>query len=523
MAHLKYPIGVQNFREIITGNWIYVDKTNYIRDLTESGKYYFLGRPRRFGKSLLLSTMHAFFEGDRGLFQGLAIGNWKEWKWEKHPVIHIDLNATDYTRDNSLEERIGIQLRDMELEFGIDPMPDAGIDNRLYNLIVQASVKTGQKAVVLIDEYDKPILDTMHDKSLEDMHRDKLRGFYSVLKSADQYIRMGFLTGITKFGQLNIFSGLNNIQDISLRNEFAGICGISEQELVHYFKAGIEECANKWKVSADTALQWLKDNYDGYHFAEESPDIYNPWSLLNALAAKNIRHYWNASGGTASFIYKIIRSHTVEIQDLNGCKATDDELYGTSVGISSPIALLYQAGYLTIKGSESKWGETLYTLGYPNREVESGFIGGLLDLYSSSAAQRTRMSVYEFVNDLNGGNLERFLNGLKSFMAGINFEIIENRERHFQTVMYCIAALIGLHVNVEEKTSDGSIDMVIRTDRYIYILEFKVDKSPGEALKQIREKGYADKFGSDSRKCVCAGVSFSTHTRKIDDFIIQPL
>lgn len=519
----KYPIGIQNFVEIIRDGWTYIDKTDYIRILVSSGKYFFLGRPRRFGKSLFLSTMHAFFEGRRDLFRGLAIDSWTEWDWKKYPVIHIDLNAQNYTEDNALQIRVSRQLTDLAEHYAIEDAPHSNISDRFYNLIVRTSKKTEMPVVVLIDEYDKPILDTMHDPELEDMHRDLMRGFYSVLKSADQYIKLGFLTGITKFGQLNIFSGLNNIEDISLSKEFAGICGITEEELHQHFETGVNDCARQWNVSVDKAYEYLKIIYDGYHFSEDSPDIYNPWSLLNAIKKKTIGEYWNASGGNASFLYKLIKNQRFDVKDLSGYECTGEELYGTTASQASSVAMLYQTGYLTIKEAQRNGPELIYTLGYPNREVERGFLEGLLEMSADMPGMATPFSILQFVKDLRQGDLKSFLTRISSLFAGITYRSVGDRERHFQTVMYCLTALLGMRVSLESYTSDGNIDMLIETDRYVYIMEFKIDQSARKALEQIREKRYGLKFAADPRQLIYAGISFSTKKRCIDDFIIEQL
>lgn len=522
MEHrIKYPIGIQNFEEIIRDGWIYIDKTQYIKELLCMGKYYFLGRPRRFGKSLLLSTLHAFFDGKRDLFQNLSIGSWDEWDWGKYPVIHLDMNAKDYTDPNSVKERLSAQLTELENKYDVPYSDDRSVDGRFMALIKRACNVVGRPVVILIDEYDKPILDTMYDKELENLHRDTLRGFYSVLKSADKYIKLGFLTGITKFGQLNIFSGLNNLSDISLDNQFAGICGVTQSELEKYFHEGVHKMASAMDCSMGEAFQALKSNYDGYHFSSKSPDIYNPWSLLNALSAKDIRDYWNASGGNTSFLYKIIVNGNIELKDLTGYQATADELYGPSLSMSSTIAMLYQTGYLTIKASERIDEYLIYTLGYPNREVERGFLTGILEMFDYSSSGMATFSLFKFVLDLRKGDIRAFMERMQSFFAGISHRVIEDREKHFQTIMYCISSLLGLQVNVEESTSDGDIDMTVKTDKYIYIFEFKLDKSPQTALEQIHKKQYDLKYAADGRKLYLIGVNFSTDLRRIDRYEIE--
>lgn len=514
---IKYPIGVQSFEKLIEGKYHYIDKTAYIRRLVEYGNIYFLGRPRRFGKSLLLSTLHAFFEGKRHLFKGLAIDRWEEWEWESYPVIHIDLNAKNYMLQNSLTERISRQLEEYEKEYRIIP-PDSSLDGRLMGIIKTAYESTGRKVVVLIDEYDKPILDTLHDDSLKTMHRDSLRAFYSVLKSSDQYLKFCFLTGITKFGQLNIFSGLNNLHDISLSEDFSGICGITERELHDNFDEGVRACADKWKCDVDEAYATLKKFYDGYHFSAELLDVYNPWSLLYALRERSIGYYWNASGGTASFLYKLIEARKLPLSDLADVRCHLQALQGTRIDASEPIPVLYQTGYLTIKSYNP--ARQVFQLKYPNYEVEKGFIEGLLPLYTGAGEEYSNFAIDDFVDDVTAGDADGFLRRMKAFFADFPYENSLKTEKDFQSVMYCVAALMGLQVQVERHSALGSADLVIQTKDYVYIIEFKVDKSPDEALAQIESKGYAGPFASDPRTVVRIGVAFSLAMRNISEWKI---
>lgn len=517
MGNLRYPLGVQSFDSLIKDGYIYIDKTQYIKLFVETGKYYFLGRPRRFGKSLLLSTMHAFFEGKRNLFKGLAIDNWSDWDWAEYPVLHIDLNAKDYTQKEGLEDRLNEQLSRFESRYEISN-PATSPDERFRTIIEKAYKSTGKGVVVLIDEYDKPVLDTMHDDSLKDLHRDMLRAFYSSLKSCDKYLKFCFLTGVTKFGQLNIFSGLNNIQDISLWDEFAGVCGITEEELHTNFEIGVQKCAEKWDCDIPDVYRILKENYDGYHFSPLLLDVYNPWSVLNALQQQFISNYWNQTGGGLSFLYKMLKSERVALTDLDDCICTIDDITGIRVDVADVIPIMYQSGYLTIKSYDPSLREFILT--YPNNEVKNGFVNGLLPAYSGETSKRSYMAVKEFVRDVNEGNIEGFLERMQAFFEDFPYENAIKTERHFQNIMYCIMAMMGLQTNIERHSSRGSADMIVQTKDYVYIMEFKVDKSPEKALEQIEKKKYAVPFTKDSRQLIKVGIEFSLSEHNIKDWKI---
>lgn len=514
---MRYPIGVQDFEKLRSDGDLYIDKTDYIRKLLKAGSIFFLGRPRRFGKSLFLSTLQAFFEGKKELFRNLYIYNWQEWEWKEYPVIHIDLNGKDYTQKESLEERVIENLARYELKYGI-LTPASSIDERFRTLIERAYTVAGERVVILIDEYDKPILDTLHEDTLKDLHRDKLRAFYSSLKSSDKYLKFCFLTGVTKFGQLNIFSGLNNLQDISLWDEFAEICGITEQELHNYLEAGIEECAKKWKCSIKEAYKTFKDNYDGYHFSPSLKDVYNPWSVLNAVQQQFVDTYWNQTGGGMSFLYNMLKNERLELTELDNCTCTPDDLKGVRVDIDDIIPVMYQSGYLTIKIYNPTTRE--FTLRYPNKEVESGFINGLLPEFSGESPKRSYKAVKEFVKDVENGDADALLIRMQTFFADIPYENSIKTEREFQNIMYCVMCMMGLQTNIERHSARGSADMIIQTKNYIYMIEFKVNKSPEMAIKQIEEKKYALPFANDSRKLIKVGVEFSLSERNIKDWII---
>lgn len=518
MVKVKYPIGIQSFERLIEGNYIYVDKTSYIRELVDNASVYFLGRPRRFGKSLLLSTLHAFFEGRRDLFSGLDIDSWEEWDWAEYPVIHLDFNAKDYTYKDSVYERLNEQLEVYESKYGISDIATS-LDERFRQIIACAHNHTGRNVVVLIDEYDKPILDTIHDPKIKEMHRDTLRAFYASLKSSDQYLKFVFLTGVTKFGQMNVFSGLNNIQDISLSERYSGICGITEEELHEYFSEGVEACAHKWECTPEEVYKILKENYDGYHFSYNLLDVYNPWSALNALAQQFITTYWNQTGGGLSFLYKVISNGDIPISDLSNVEARPQELTGVNLDIDDAITLLYQSGYLTIKSYDRT--TNLFTLKYPNKEVESGFFDHLLPYYSGMGVTASGFAINKLLKDLRNGDAEGYIERMQSFFEDFPYENALKTEKDFQNVMYCIARLLGLQTKVEQHSARGRVDMLVETPRYVYIMEFKVNKSTKKAVEQIEKRRYAIPFIKDDREVIKLSVEFSTEERNITDWKIS--
>lgn len=512
---VKYPIGIQSFEKIRKDGYVYVDKTRQIHELVTYGTYYFLSRPRRFGKSLLLSTLKAFFEGKRELFKGLYIDSCEDLSWASHPVIYIDLNAQNYTAsESSLLARIDAQLSTYELEFEC-PSQSEDLAIRFMSIIKGIYEKTGKRVVVLIDEYDKPILDTLENDELCENHRNILRGFYSVLKSADEYLKFCLLTGITKYSNLNIFSGLNNLNNISLDDSFEAICGITEKELTDNFSEGIEALAVKEGVSFDEAVKLLKDNYDGYHFSQKMTDIYNPFSVINALYHNNIGSYWFATGTPTSLIRQL-KKLDINVSKLNGMKAK--QMVIEDMGGDNPYTILYQAGYLTIKGYDRKTRR--YVLGYPNREVEESFLECLLPVYANTDVSRSGSCLLEMSDHLNNGEPAPFLENFNSLFASFPYETALETERHFHNIFYTVMTLLGYDVNIEHHTSNGSIDLVAKTEDYIYLFEFKIDKKPEVALRQIEEKGYALAFASDSRKLFKIGVEFSTRKRRISDWEI---
>ncbi|MDE6553696.1 MAG: ATP-binding protein [Muribaculaceae bacterium] len=517
---LKYPIGIQSFSEIRERGFVYVDKTEFIHRLVDSGKYYFLSRPRRFGKSLLLSTIHEYFNGRRGLFEGLKITEYNH-EWKQYPVLHIDLTGTDYSDLNGLNDVLNSLFVNWEREFGVVPTSQqSGV--RFGEIIKGAYDKTGSHVVILIDEYDKPLLDTVDNFEQQEAYRNTLRSVYGNLKKMDKYIEFAMLTGVTKLGHLSIFSDLNNLNDISLHQNYASICGVSSEELKTYFNSGVETYASHYNVKVEEVYEILKRNYDGYHFSPENLiDIYNPYSLINALDSLAVRDFWFTTG-TPLFLVKMIKSAYLPLQELNDTEVTTSDISSVSLSFDdSLIPLLYQSGYLTIKKVDQLTG--FLSLGYPNAEVERGFLNDLMKIYFPSANRGTAFSIGRFYKDVNEGRAEDFMFRLQSLYADFNSDAITmvDLEQHYQDIIFLIFKLLGFMSQVEYKTATGRIALVIQTSNYIYVIEFKRNKSAEEALKQIYEKGYLIPFKADHRKIFKIGVNFSDSIKGIENFIIE--
>ena len=510
---MLYPIGIQNFESIRQGGYVYVDKTDLIHQLASTGKYYFLSRPRRFGKSLLVSTMEAYFQGKKELFKGLALEK-LEKDWTAYPVLHLDLSGKTYNKAEDLEITLDQHLRQWEKDCGIAaryPEPDA----RFKDVIDTLYEKTGKPVAILIDEYDKPILDSAGNEPLRESYRSRLQGFYSVMKTRDGKIRFGFLTGITKLGKLSIFSGLNNLKDISMDHRYVDICGISEDDLHACFDESVREMAEANGLSKEECYAKLKDRYDGYHFSRNSADIYNPFSLLNALDQQEFRDYWYETG-TPTFVVKALKRGQFNLEDLTLEGVPASALTGVNADDSDPIPVLYQSGYLTIQSYDERWER--YSLKYPNKEVERGFMEGLANIYVPSVRYNSPFSVRKFVEDFEKGDAESLMKRFEAFFADADYEIVGDAELYFQNTMYVMCKLMGQYTQVERHTSNGRMDIVVQTDKYIYIMELKMDASADEALKQIEEKGYAKPFAADTRKLFKIGIGFSSETRRIKEW-----
>ena len=525
---MKYPIGIQSFDQIIGDGYVYVDKTGLIYQLVKGGKIYFLSRPRRFGKSLLVSTLKCYFQGRKELFKGLAIDK-LETDWAEYPVFHIDFNVGDFTLPGNLEARIEETMAAWEKQYGrSDTAQTTGA--RFIHVLHQARKRYGRRCVVLIDEYDKPILDVLDTgyattvdgerRLLEDRNREILKSFYSVFKTADEDLQFVLLTGVTKFSQVSVFSGFNQPSDISMDEQYETLCGITQEELEHYFAEPIKALAVKYKVTEEGMLDMLKHRYDGYHFSGNLTDVYNPFSLLNAFAKKALRDYWFSSG-TPTYLVRLL-NHTQE--DLNGMTGKyyeDKEFVDYKADVEKPLPMIYQSGYLTIKGYDSDFGTFL--LDFPNNEVKSGFVS----LVASSYLQPQENLggwIRSVVVSMRQGDLEQLRKLFTSFLAGIPYSMRAKKdeaekERFFHYTLYLIFRLISVYtVYTEKEQSQGRADCIVETDDYIYIFEFKRDGTADEALAQIEAKGYARPYAADPRTLYKIGVNFSSETGTVEDW-----
>ena len=510
---MLYPIGIQNFEDLRNGGYVYVDKTDKIYSLASSGKYYFLSRPRRFGKSLLVSTMEAYFHGKRELFRGLAMET-LEKEWKEYPVLHLDLSGASYTSREVLDSKLANALDIWERQYDIQKRYSAA-SVRFANVIDAACEATGQQTVILIDEYDKPIIDNLDDPELQEYYRSALQGFYSVLKSKDGQIRFGFLTGVTKIGKMSVFSGLNNLNDISMESGYADICGISEDDLHKYFTESVSELAEANGMSEGQCYDRLAEMYDGYHFCRKGDGMYNPFSLLNTFKKREFNEYWFETG-TPSFLVKIMQRTSYDITHLTDEEVDSSLLSTVNTVFENPIPLLYQSGYLTITGYDPEFA--LYRLGFPNREVKTGFLNFIFQYYVPGETTSGMTLISKMARALRGGKPEEMMKLLEALFARANYQIQGNAEKDFQYAMYIIFELLGEYVQTEKQTSNGRIDILLQTKDYVYIMELKVDGSADEALKQIEEKGYDRPFSADPRRLFRIGVSFSSANRRIDEW-----
>jgi len=517
----KLPIGIQDFEYLRTNNFLYVDKTEYIYQLAHYGKPYFLGRPRRFGKSLFLSTLKAYFEGKKELFEGLKITE-LEKDWTKYPVIYIDFNVGLLTRAENVANKIKKQLQELSNLWANNcDYEDLAI--KFETIIKAAYEQTGKPIVVLIDEYDKPLINTMDDQNANEEIRTLLKSFYGVLKSADACLRFVFLTGVTKFSKVSIFSDLNQLIDISLDSRYSGICGISETELLQNFQPEIQALANLRKLTYEQAFAELKKRYDGYHFAKESEDIYNPFSLLNTFSKLDFAYYWFATG-TPTFLVKALKNQNYDIRKFDDdVDISVNSVMDYRVENQNLIPLLYQSGYLTIKAYNLMLDT--YTLGFPNEEVKYGFLNELLPAFVQTPIATGNFSVTDFLKQLMKNDIEGFMTSLKAFFADIPYDAIEQKnrnEQYYQHVFYLLFTLMGQFVQTEVKNNKGRADAVVKTANCIYVFEFKMDENATaeDALAQINSKDYTIPYAADHRKLVKIGVEFSQTERGIKRWLI---
>ena len=525
---MKYPIGIQDFDKIVKDGYTYVDKTALIYRLVTEGSIYFLSRPRRFGKSLLVSTLENYFRGKKELFKGLAIES-LEKEWAEYPVFHIDFNGDDFTQPGRLEEKIEKFLSDNEGIYGKNPNSRTTGD-RFCDILKAAHEQTGKRAVVLIDEYDKPMLDVLdtgvsttvggEKRLLEVHHRNILKGFYSVFKAADANLQFVLLTGVTKFAQVSVFSGFNQPKDISMDPRYEALCGITEEELYRYFMEPIERLAAKYKYSVEQMKERLKREYDGYHFSDELTDIYNPFSILSVFDANRINNYWFKTG-TPTYLIRLLNHNRENLNELTGKFYDPSQFIDYKADVEKPLPMIFQSGYLTIK--DVNLDMNTFLLDFPNNEVKRGFVTMVAGDYLKNPTDAGSWA-RDVVEVLRVGDLERFRKLLTSFLADIPYsmrrkETERERERYFHYTFYLLMRMVSCYTTYTEKQqSEGRVDCIVETLDYIYIFEFKLDGTADEALQQIEEKGYARPYEADRRKLFKVGISFSSETGTVDDW-----
>ena len=527
---MLYPIGIQTFSEIREDGYVYVDKTDLIYSLTHEGKIYFLSRPRRFGKSLLVSTLEAYFSGRKDLFKGLKIDS-LETEWKSYPIFHLDFSGQNFMEADTLKNVLEEFVENAEEIYGQDEIAIT-LGSRFRAVLKRAYEKTGERAVVLIDEYDKPLLDVMGldmkvqrpdsegEVSLEDYNRGLLKGFYSVFKAADESLKFVFLTGVTKFSQVSVFSGFNQPNDISMSPKFDTLCGITEQEMTDYFAEPISEMAEHFSCDFETMVEKLRKQYDGYHFSDRLIGVYNPFSLLNAFYHGRIDDYWFRTG-TPTYLVRLLDRYDEGLDELIGKYYTTDEFIDYKADIEKPLPMIYQSGYLTVTAYDME--DNMFQLDYPNDEVRRGFVSLVASNYLKSRENVdswTRLTM----RCLKNGNLEEFQRRVISFFASIPYSMRRKdnereKERYFHYTFYLLMRLSSTYVTYTEKQqSQGRVDCVVETDRFVYIFEFKLDGTADEALKQIEDKGYASEYASDPRRLYKIGVSFSSESGTVGDW-----
>lgn len=528
-----YAVGVHEFDWIRERESAYIDKTQYVWQMaTTDAKYFFLSRPRRFGKSLLVDTLRCYFEGRKELFKGLFIDK-KETEWKQHPVIRLDLSNGKYFEKDLIHGTINVILEQQEKRFGINhPKEPDNYDARLTNLILKAYEMTGEKVVILIDEYDAPMLDSINDIELQDYIRERIRNLFSPLKAQGPYLRFVFLTGISKFSQLSVFSELNNLQQMSFDPNYEAVCGITENELMSQWRPDIEllteklnNLYNRYGISYtfDDTVEVLKKTYDGYHFSKEMTDIYCPWSLLNAFTIGDIMNYW-FSTGTPTMLLNVLRQHHLQIQQIDGINVSLERLDAPTERITDPIPVLFQSGYLTLKDYNPF--KKNYTLGFPNGEVREGFSNSLYKYYMENYVGSGDTLGNAFLNLRSKEiTIEEFIEVIRQWYAGIPYSITDKNqnEQLYQSLIYAALMGFGADVQAEDMTSDGRMDIALKLADTIYIIELKYGKTAEEAINQILNKNYAVRFASDPRSVVAIGLNISEDRRTIDDWKTQTI
>jgi hypothetical protein len=513
----KLPIGIANLREIITENYLYVDKTREIHQLiTQGGKYFFLSRPRRFGKSLLISTLKELFSGNKNLFKGLWIENKIEWK--THPVLHIDFTKIAYQTADMLQKELSVMLFQRAKEAAIQLSKDRTPVGQLEELI--RGLAKENKVVILIDEYDKPIIDLLHDPHQAALNRETLKTFYSVIKAMDEYVRFAFLTGVSKFAKVSVFSGLNNLIDLTIDNQYAVLLGYTQSELEHYFKEWITAAAKVMNTSRKDLLSRIKDWYNGYSW-NGTDFVYNPFSILNFFFKNQFHNFWFTSG-TPTFLVKLLRHNQKPFSEYEKYECGADIFESFEIDRINPVSLLFQTGYLTIKQARTvSPGQQRFLLDYPNTEVKDSFLKHLLADVSQTYPDTVDNSIYHLLTALNASDWDEFFAIFKSIFASIPYDIfIHQKEAYYHTVIYLVMALLGSHIQVEQHTNQGRLDAVLQTEKNIFILEFKLGTAP-EALAQIKNKGYAEKYQSLGKHITLIGIGFDPIQKNIKDWQME--
>ena len=512
MEQRLYPIGIQDFSELRNGNYLYVDKTDIIYKLVSTGKYYFLSRPRRFGKSLLINTLEAYFLGKKELFKGLAIEK-LEKDWKSYPVLHFDFSDEKVDSRAELKADLEMMITELEQQYKCTPPAQASVNKRFSHLVKFVYETTGNQVVILIDEYDAAMLENVDNPKVQDGVKKEMRKLFSPIKKMDKMLKFVFFTGVTKFSQMSIFSELNNLEIISMIPDYDSLCGISKDELLTTLKPDVQTVADKVGCSYDEMLLRLKDMYDGYHFSRAMTDMFNPYSLLRALKEGNLGDYWFGSG-TPTMLIKLLNKFDLVMADLEGAECTLKQFDTPVEHTEDPIPVLYQSGYLTIKSIDAN--QKIFTLGFPNLEVRQGFAESLLNYNIPKQDGRTRTALYKaYLNFALDDDLEKFIAALKVFYAGFPYELNNKNEHHYHALLYTLLVSFGADVVVQPQTANGRADVVLRMSKSLYVIELKYNQSADAAIKQIKDKGYAEPYMMEDRRVVLVGINFDKKGRNV--------
>ena len=513
----KLPIGIQAFEDIRNDGYLYVDKTALMWTIANIGKPFFLSRPRRFGKSLLISTFEAYFKGRRELFTGFAVEELKK-KWEEHPVLHLDLNARKYTTPADLDAILNQHLERWEAVYG-EEKRDRASEERFAYVIRRASEQTGKGVVVLVDEYDKPLLQAIQNEPLLESYRSTLKAFYGVLKSADRYLRFAFLTGVTKFSQVSVFSDLNQLNDISMNYDFSTLCGITHEELLSNFEPELMALSRANGMNVEEVVDAMTRQYDGYHFHPNGEGVFNPFSVLNAFFSKEFGNYWFQTG-TPTFLVELLKESDYDLRLLmDGIETAASAFTEYRADRKNPIPLIYQSGYLTIKDYDKRF--QMYRLGFPNDEVRYGFLNFLVPFYTSVTDEERSFYIGKFIHELESGDVDAFMHRFEAFFADFPYELNDRTERHYQVIIYLIFKLMGQFTQAEVHSSRGRADAVVKTPKFVYVFEFKLKGTAGQTLQQIEEKGYTLPYAAEGRQVIKVGVEFSAEKRNVERWMVE--